>query len=100
MIFHLKIFQNIWQIKDKRLNDWKLYSKYIVNRTEFDKKIAKVELLEKQGVEKEKLNIVILALDYLAHVNKLFGRVLELEKELDIKKNNIMSDITKIRGVN
>lgn len=92
----LEEFPKHWN--DKRLSDWKLYNKYAVNQTAFNKKVAKIELLEQQALEKEKLSIVILALDYLSYVNKLFGKIKELSKELEFKKTGLLSDISKIRG--
>ena len=92
----LEEFQKHWN--DKRLSDWKLYNKYAVNQTAFDKKIAKIELLEQQALQKEKLSIVILALDYLSYVSKLFGKIKELSNELELKKTSLLTDISKIRG--
>ena len=87
-------------LTDKRLSDWKLYPKFLVNQTKFDKRIAKIENLEHQGTEKEKLNIIILALDYLANVHKLFGRVTELDNQLELKKKLLLADVSKIKGEN
>ena len=87
-------------LTDKRLSDWKLYPKFLVNQTKFDKRIAKIENLEHQGTEKEKLNIIILALDYLANVHKLFGRVTELDYQLELKKKLLLADVSKIKGEN
>ncbi|OLS26238.1 MAG: hypothetical protein HeimC3_10170 [Candidatus Heimdallarchaeota archaeon LC_3] len=89
-------FQRHWT--DATIKDWKLYSKHLVNKTLFNKKIKIIVELEKEGLEKESEIELTKAIDRLSNLQKKFGIVPELHNEIKERKEYLYEDIADFRG--
>ena len=83
---------------DKRLSDWQIYKNHIVNKVLFDQGMSRVDVYHSRGLEKNKMEPIIKAIDYLSYIHNKFGSVPELNDLITIKRDQLLQNLAVIRG--